>query len=80
VPEGDYADADYEEGEWVANAETGEMEWHAADGSVMTQDQWNAQAAGDAPVTDAAEAETVEATDAPVEVPATQGAGDNAGE
>ena len=48
VPEGDYADADYEEGEWVANAETGEMEWHAADGSVMTQDQWNAQAAGDA--------------------------------
>ena len=48
VPEGEYADADYEEGEWVANAETGEMEWHAADGSVMTQDQWNAQAAGDA--------------------------------
>ena len=33
---------DYEEGEWVANAESGEMEWHAADGSVMTQDQWNA--------------------------------------
>ena len=24
---------DYEEGEWVANAETGEMEWHAADGT-----------------------------------------------
>ena len=33
APEGDDADADYEEGEWVANAETGEMEWHAADGS-----------------------------------------------
>ena len=47
VPEGDYAEADYEEGEWVANAETGEMEWHAADGSVMTQDQWNAQASGE---------------------------------
>ena len=51
-----------------------------ADGSVMTQDQWNAQAAGDAPVPDAAEAETVEATDDSAEVPATQGAGDNAGE
>ena len=88
APEGEYADADYEEGEWVANAESGEMEWHAADGSVMTQDQWNAQAAGDAPVPDAAEPEApdaaepeaVEETDASVEVPATQGAGDNAGE
>ena len=46
APEGEYADADYEEGEWVANAETGEMEWHAADGSVMTQDQWNAAGVG----------------------------------
>src|SRR5687768_3415804 len=37
VPAGGYADDDveYAEGEWVANAETGEMEWHAADGSVM---------------------------------------------
>ena len=95
VPEGDYADADYEEGEWVANAESGEMEWHAADGSVMTQDQWNAQASGDAPppeasdtdtadtvpaepVADAALADTVPAEPVPVEVPATQGDGDNA--
>ncbi len=38
-------DVVYEEGEWVANAETGAMEWHAADGSVITQDEWNAQAA-----------------------------------
>ncbi len=38
-------DVVYEEGEWLQNAETGEMEWHAADGSVITQDQWNAQAA-----------------------------------
>ena len=85
APEGEYADADYEEGEWVANAESGEMEWHAADGSVMTQDQWNAQAAGEAPVPDAAQPEQVEAPDTPVEVPATpgaatEGAGDNAGE
>ena len=38
-------DADYEEGEWVANTETGAMEWHAADGTILTQEQWNEQAA-----------------------------------
>jgi N utilization substance protein A len=38
-------EGDYEEGEWVQNAETGAMEWHAADGTVLTQDQWNEQAA-----------------------------------
>jgi N utilization substance protein A len=83
APEGDYADADYEEGEWVANAETGEMEWHAADGSVMTQDQWNAQAAGDAlPETAPEETESADAAAeaVPAEVPATQGDGDNAAE
>ncbi|MDO9176508.1 MAG: hypothetical protein Q7V62_17005, partial [Actinomycetota bacterium] len=35
----------YEEGEWVANAETGAMEWHAADGTILTQEQWTEQAA-----------------------------------
>ena len=40
-----YDDADYEEGEWVQNAETGVMEWHAADGTVITQEQWSEQAA-----------------------------------
>ena len=39
-----YDEADYAEGEWVANAETGAMEWHAADGSVLTQDEWTEQA------------------------------------
>ena len=29
------ADVEYADGEWRANAETGEMEWHAADGSVI---------------------------------------------
>lgn len=38
--------ADYAEGEWVTNAESGAMEWHAADGSVVSQDQW-AQSASD---------------------------------
>jgi len=39
-----YDEADYAEGEWIANAETGAMEWHAADGSVLTQDEWTEQA------------------------------------
>ena len=44
---------DYAEGEWVENAE-GEMEWHSADGTVVSQDQW---AKGET-------AETVEAAEA----------------
>lgn len=32
----------YAEGEWVTNPETGAMEWHAADGSVVSQEQWAA--------------------------------------
>jgi N utilization substance protein A len=36
---------EYEEGQWVANTETGLMEWHAADGSVISEAEWNAQAA-----------------------------------
>ena len=47
--------AEYEEGEWVQNAETGEMEWHAADGSVMSAAEW----AGDAPAAEAAPTEVV---------------------
>jgi len=68
-------EGDYEEGEWVQNADTGAMEWHAADGTVLTQDQWNEQAAeaeaaqaeGGAPaaaaVADAAEVAQAAATD-----------------
>ena len=33
-------DVDYAEGEWVQNAETGELEWHEADGSVVSAEQW----------------------------------------
>jgi N utilization substance protein A len=32
----------YAEGEWITNPETGAMEWHAADGSVVSQEQWAA--------------------------------------
>jgi N utilization substance protein A len=39
------ADVEYADGEWRANAETGEMEWHAADGSVISESDWQAQAA-----------------------------------
>ena len=39
--------ADYAEGQWVENAETGQMEWHASDGSVMSREEW--ERAGAAP-------------------------------
>jgi N utilization substance protein A len=46
-------DVEYAEGQWVENTETGQMEWHAADGSVISQAEWAAQAAGgDAPAPD----------------------------
>ena len=44
--------AEYEEGEWVQNA-AGEMEWRAADGSVMTAAEWAGTA--DGPDADAGE-------------------------
>ena len=48
----DADDVEYAEGEWVANAETGEMEWHAADGSVVSESEWQAQT--EEPAADAA--------------------------
>jgi N utilization substance protein A len=62
VPAGGYLedDVEYAEGEWVANAETGEMEWHAADGSVVSQAEW---AGGEATDGDAAEGAEGESTD-----------------
>lgn len=32
----------FAEGEWVTNPESGSMEWHAVDGSVVSQEQWAA--------------------------------------
>jgi N utilization substance protein A len=48
VPAGGYLDAhvEYAEGEWCENAETGEMEWHAADGSILSQAEWVQQTEG----------------------------------
>jgi N utilization substance protein A len=31
---------EYAEGEWRTNDETGELQFHAADGSVVTQKEW----------------------------------------
>ena len=36
---------EYAEGDWVPNAETGELEWHAADGTVMSAEEWEASVA-----------------------------------
>jgi len=63
VPAGGYLEAhvEYAEGEWRENAETGEMEWHAADGSVLSQTEWVEQTEGvsaDETTADAPEADT----------------------
>jgi transcription termination/antitermination protein NusA len=63
------ADVEYADGEWRANAETGEMEWHAADGSVISESDWQAQAAeaAEAPATEATDAEPSPDGDAPAD-------------
>jgi N utilization substance protein A len=81
-------DVEYAEGEWVANPETGTMEWHAADGSVVSEAQWSEggppegeseAAAADTDATEAAETvETVETVETaepaePAEVEPTEG-------
>ena len=43
-------DTEYEAGEWIANADTGSMEFHTADGTVVSENQWQAEAeTGEAP-------------------------------
>ncbi|MEC8729679.1 MAG: transcription termination factor NusA, partial [Actinomycetota bacterium] len=57
---------EYAEGEWVENAESGEMEWHAADGSVISQAEWAAQSSdgGEEEAAESGEDETPEASEA----------------
>ena len=39
-----YSDQDWAEGEWVTNPDTGELEWHSAEGGdAMTADAWGAE-------------------------------------
>jgi N utilization substance protein A len=33
-------DVEYAEGEWVRNEDSGELEWHSAEGEVVTAEQW----------------------------------------
>ncbi len=56
VPAGGYLEqhVEYAEGEWRENAESGEMEWHAADGSVLSQSQWEEATNGPSESTDEA--------------------------
>ncbi len=83
-----YDEADYAEGEWKENAETGTMEWHNADGSVVSADEWEhgVEAPADTPVEaaeDAPASETSESNGAEqgpqetVSVAAPGGAGSN---
>ena len=37
---------EYAEGQWVTNSATGELEWHAADGTIISESEWNAQQSG----------------------------------
>jgi transcription termination/antitermination protein NusA len=67
---------EYAEGEWRENPTTGEMEWHEADGSVVSAQQWAdggvvesapaeiAEAAPEAEVVEPESAETAEEADA----------------
>jgi N utilization substance protein A len=56
------SDVEYAVGEWRPNAETGENEWHAADGSVISESEWNKKA-------EEAQAEAEAAAAADAEIP-----------
>ena len=57
-------DVEYAEGEWVRNDATGEMEWHSAEGEVVTAGQWEAdESAGTEPATRRRRHRGVAATD-----------------
>jgi N utilization substance protein A len=67
------ADVEYADGEWRANAETGEMEWHAADGSVISESDWQAQAAAAEAADPAAESDVAAEGSASDEADAARG-------
>jgi N utilization substance protein A len=70
-------DADYEEGEWVENAE-GVMEFRAADGSVVSAAEWNEQLTAEPAAVDGEQDATDPAPAAPDAVQAEAGATDTA--
>ena len=40
-------EVEYAEGEWVRNEATGELEWHSAEGDVVTAGEWAVDADGE---------------------------------
>ena len=80
MDEGPDDDVDYAEGEWVQNA-AGVMEFHAADGSVVTAEQWNEGTGDEASPTPEAPAATDAATETetPAETPEAASADDEGG-
>jgi transcription termination/antitermination protein NusA len=59
--------SDYADGEWITNPDSGELEFHAADGSVVSAAEWSANDAADGAAgaaADAAPAEVVSAAEA----------------
>ena len=71
-----YDEADYAEGEWKENPDTGKMEWHNADGTVVSADEWEHggveapagdEAPADATATDATATDATPADEAPAE-------------
>jgi transcription termination/antitermination protein NusA len=61
---------EYAEGQWIANAETGEMEFHSPDGSVVSAKEWSAGEPGSEVAAEA----VVEVVDEPVEGDAAEAA------
>jgi transcription termination/antitermination protein NusA len=57
--------SDYADGEWITNPDSGELEFHAADGSVVSATEWSANDAADGEpvVAEAAPAEAVVAAE-----------------
>jgi N utilization substance protein A len=54
-------DVEYAEGEWVRNEDSGELEWHSAEGEVVTAEQWASEPAeGDVVAETAASTASVE--------------------
>ncbi|MGA1542131.1 MAG: hypothetical protein ACO38D_06585, partial [Ilumatobacteraceae bacterium] len=66
---GIYVDSEeYAEGAWVLNADTGEHEWHAADGTIMTAAEVEAANAARL-AEDAVEASAEDVVETPAETP-----------
>jgi N utilization substance protein A len=64
-PAAEEEDVEYAEGEWVRNEATGEMEWHSAEGDVVTAGQWAGDSAADGGGADAAAPDTAASLEEP---------------